>query len=605
MTPKPQIRLLPPEVANKIAAGEVVERPASVVKELIENAQDAGAGSIEVQVVAGGTRLIGVTDDGCGMDRDNALMALERHATSKIRDVGDIEHIATLGFRGEALAAIGSVCRFRMQTGVRDTPGGTEILMVGGKLQDVRDCGCPPGTSFEVRDLFFNVPARRKFLRSAITELAHIRQVFLVHALAHPETALRLVVDSREVWRLPGGSTLEDRIRDLFGASYLSELKPIQWTGCGLTIAGFVGTPNLARADSSEQFVFVNGRPAGAPLIHRAIRESFQTLMPSTRHPILFLFLTLDPGAVDVNVHPTKKEVRFRHTGEVRDGVMAALREALGGGGTPGGGGGGQPFSALSGPPPIRAEPERQLHIENLPVTGVFRYPRMPVPGETAPVPETGSGAGLSPVPDPAPKAGGGNASTPWSWCRIIGQVGGLYVLLETEDGLVVMDPHAVHERVLFEKFMRRFINGEIATQSLLLPETVDLPPQDAQRVRDNLELLKKMGFGIAEFGGDAFLVDALPSGLAGLSVRTFLADMAGLLDAAGDRGGRENARTEAIALAACKAAVKARDRLTVAEIEQLVIDLATAEMPYTCPHGRPTLIFMSFQEFRRKFGRE
>ncbi len=606
MTQTPQIRLLPPEVANKIAAGEVVERPASVVKELIENSQDAGAGAIEVQVVAGGMRLISITDDGWGMDRDNALMALERHATSKIRDVGDIERIATLGFRGEALAAIGSVSRFRMQTGVRETPGGTEILMAGGKLQDVRDCGCPPGTTLEVRDLFFNVPARRKFLRSPATELSHIRQVFLVHALAHPETALRLVVDNREVWRLPGGSSLEERIRELFGVSYLGDLKPIHWAGGELKIEGYVGTPNLARADSSEQFVFVNGRPAGAPLIHRAIRESVQTLLSTGRYPSLFLFLTLDPGAVDVNVHPTKKEVRFRHAGEVRDGVMAALRGALAGGvraaGDPA-----QPFSALGTPPVIRAEPERQLHIENLPTTGVFRYPRMPAPESAPPNPETGAGSGAGPrAPEGTSLDGGGNgASTPWSWCRIVGQVGGLYVLLETEDGLVVMDPHAAHERVLFEKFMRRFIKGDLASQSLLLPETVDLPPQDAQTVRNNLELLKKMGFGIAEFGGDAFLVDGLPSGLAGLSVRTFLADMAGLLESAGDRGGRENARAEVIAQAACKAAVKARDRLTVGEIEQLVVDLATAEMPYTCPHGRPTLIFMSFQEFRRKFGRE
>ena len=409
MTPKPQIRLLPPEVANKIAAGEVVERPSSVVKELIENSQDAGAGSIEVQVVAGGTRLISITDDGWGMDRDNALMALERHATSKIRDVGDIEHIATLGFRGEALAAIGSVSRFRMQTGVRETPGGTEIVMAGGKLQDVRDCGCPPGTTIEIRDLFFNVPARRKFLRSVATELSHVRQVFLVHALAHPETALRLVVDNREVWRLPGGATLEDRIRELFGVSYVGDLKPIHWAGGELNIEGYVGTPSLARADSSEQFFFVNGRPAGAPLIYRAIRESVQTLLPTGRYPSLFLFLTLDPGAVDVNVHPTKKEVRFRHGGEVRDGVMAALRAALAGGvrsaGDPA-----QPFSMFQTPPVIRAEPERQLHIENLPTSGVFRYPRMPAAGITPPPPETGAvlGAGQSSSVAAAPEGGGG-----------------------------------------------------------------------------------------------------------------------------------------------------------------------------------------------------
>jgi len=603
-----RIRLLPEQVINKIAAGEVVERPASVLKELVENAFDAEANAVDVEVSAGGRKLVAVRDNGVGMSRDDALLSVERHATSKIRDVDDIETVATLGFRGEALAAIASVSRFRMVTCRREDEAGTELSIAGGKLQDVRDIGAPVGTAVEVRDLFFNVPARRKFLRTHQTELSHLRSAFIVQALSHPAVGLSLKVDGAEALRLPPAAAPLDRIRDLFGADYTRGLLPVSHEAAGVRVTGFVGRPDLNRANREEQFVFVNGRAAGAPLLSYAIREGYHTLLPADRHPCLVLFLALDPAAVDVNVHPTKREVRFRDPGAVRDAVIEALRRALG---NPG-----RPDAAARPAADLSELAQRQpagarVRIADLPLLRTFSYPRLPAaepaasaasPFSAAAPPQTGR-----PTPDapPAPAGRAPQPPAPWSWCRVVGQIGNLYVVLETEDGFVLMDPHAAHERVLFERFLADVERGQVASQSLLLPETTTLAPADALRVRQHLETLRQLGFGIAEFGGDTFVTDALPACFAGAAPAALLRELCHELELAGSRGAKGRWREEAIAQAACKAAVKARDHLRLEEIEQLVIDLARTEMPYTCPHGRPTLIFTSFHELNRKFGRE
>ena len=324
-------------MANKIAAGEVVERPASVLKELIENALDAGASRVAAEVTAGGRKLVAVSDNGGGMSRDDALLAVERHATSKIRDVDDIERIATLGFRGEALAAIAAVSRFRLVTRREEDPAGTEILITGGRIRDVRECGAPHGTAVEVRDLFHNVPARRKFLRSAQTELSHLRAAFLVQALSHPAAGMSLKVDGRDAYHLPEGAGVEDRIRDLFGGEYLDGLRPLSHRAPDVTVSGYAGLPAISRADRGEQYVLVNGRVCWAPVLGHAVRESYRAVLPSDRHPIVFLFLEMPPERVDVNVHPTKKEVRFRRPAAVRDAVIAA--QLQGGAGEKGAGG--------------------------------------------------------------------------------------------------------------------------------------------------------------------------------------------------------------------------------------------------------------------------
>lgn len=596
------IRVLPVHVANKIAAGEVVDRPASVLKELVENAMDAGASQIDVEISTGGKKLVAVRDNGSGMNRDDAILSIERHATSKILDVDDIEKIQTLGFRGEALAAIASVSRFRLRTCRAGETTGTELTITGGKLTDVNDAGCPPGTSIEVRDIFFNVPARRKFLRGEQTELSHIRAGFIVLALSHPMIGMNLKVDGRDVHRLAVGADLEDRLRDLFGADFQKALRKVEYRSAETAIRGYVTTPAMSRADRNEQYFFVNGRATGAPLFSYALREGYRTLLPADRHPSVFLLLEMDPGLVDVNVHPTKKEVRFRHPDDVRDAVIGGVREALKSETT---GAGVVHTSSQNGE--MKQEPavrDIQLKIDNLPPTRTFRYPRMPVMGGIPErTPSVQSTAAAFPGEGGKAIEPGGNA--PWSWCRVLGQIGSLYVLLETEEGFVIMDPHAAHERVLFERFMADILKGKIQVQSLLLPETVELMPGDALRVRKNLDLFKKMGFGISEFGGDSFVVDALPSYFSYASAQMLLLEIAHSLEQAGARGGKERWREESIAQAACKAAVKQRDKLSLEEIEKLVVDLAGTEMPYTCPHGRPTLILTSFREINRKFGRE
>ena len=608
-----QIRVLPVQVTNKIAAGEVVERPASVLKELTENAVDAGATQIDVEIVSGGRKLVSVSDNGAGMNRDDALLSLERHATSKIRDVGDIEQIDTLGFRGEALAAIASVSRLRLVTCRVGEDAGTEIVVSGGTIRDVREIGCPPGTVIEVRDLFFNVPARRKFLRTYQTELSHVRLKFIVQALSRPGVAMGLTVDGRETYRLPGQGALTgagkgeepppalaDRLRDLFGAEYMGNLRPVRHFSAGCTVTGHVSIPAANRADRNEQYVFVNGRATSAPLIGYAVRESYRTLLPGGRHPLVFLFIAVDPGQVDVNVHPTKREVRFRRPGDVRDAVMTAIREALS-----------SAASSAEDAPGIVVEPaepraaEAELKIEDLPPPRAFRYPHLPVfaPGAA---PDTRHAPSDTPAPAhdtrPVPRD---TEDSPWRWCRVLGQIGSLYVVLEIDDGYVLMDPHAAHERVLFEQFMQDVLEGSVATQTLLLPESVELAPHDALRLRKNLDLFRSMGFGISDFGADAFVVDAVPAAFAQTPIGAMLNEVAQGLEQAGARSGAERRQEETVAQAACRAAVKARDRLSLEEIEKLVVALASTRMPYTCPHGRPTLIFTSFRELNRKFGRE
>lgn len=605
MSESTNIRLLSDHVINKIAAGEVVERPASALKELMENALDAGATQVDVTLIAGGRTLVQVADNGAGMSRDDALLAIERHATSKIREVDDIERIATLGFRGEALAAISAVSRFTLCTRRAADLGGTEVVLAGGKLQDVRAAGCPPGTTVAVRHLFFNVPARRKFLRADATELAHLRQIFLAYALAHPALGFSLTVDGRALHTLPGQATLEERLRDLFPSVPAPLLRRVDYTAGALAVSGYAGLPETGRSDRGEQYLFVNRRPAGAAPLAAAIREGYHTLLPRDRHPVLFLFLTLDPTAVDVNVHPTKKEVRFREPGAVRAALSEALRTALAQ--PPAAPGAGalrrpplSPAAAAAAGTPVLSEWRGPLAGD--------RAPGPPYPHFTDAASAAPRQAGAVPPDAPPPAAAsehvGPGAAAPWTWFRVLGQVGGLYVVMEVEDGLVLMDPHAAHERVLYERWLAEARRGATASHGLLLAETVELAPRDAARLRQALDALKQLGFGVAAFGGDAFVIDALPACLSHAAPRALVLDVLAELEALGPQAGARALLEERIMQAACRSAVKAMDRLAPAEIESLVAQLGRTEMPYTCPHGRPTLIHISWSEWAKKFGR-
>ena len=622
------IRILPVNVANKIAAGEVVERPASVVKELVENAIDAGATRIDVTVTAGGRKLIEVRDNGCGMNRDDALLSIERQATSKIRDVDDIERIGTLGFRGEAVPSIASVSRFSLKTRREGDEAGTELTLVGGSLMDVRDAGVPVGTTMDVRDLFFNVPARRKFLRAFGTEQAHIRSVYTLHALAHPEIGMSLTADGRELSRLPAGASLEERIRDVFGADFCADLRKVDKCAADVRVYGFAGLPNVTRNDRSEQYVFINRRPATAPVIAYALREAYPPL-EGDRKPIVLLFIEMPPDGVDVNVHPTKREVRFRKPAEVREAIILAIGEAIGfrrasaqAAGTgvspvvPGDAGspdavsvGARPSDA---PLPVSL---RTLVPEAAARPSSVGRPPSAVPDFPYPGAQTGGDLPVAPVtfssPFPAVPVGAGlplfaapEDGSPWRWCRVLGQIAGRYLLLETEGGYVTVDPRAARERVLYERLMERHKTGETLSQALLIPETVQLAPTDAARLRKHLSVVQSMGFGVEDFGDDHFMVEALPDLLSNVSCRELLGNIAHDLENAGTRRGSEKWREEIVAQAACRAAAAIENALSNEEAERLVNELARTRMPYTCPRGRPTMIFTSYRELERKFGR-
>ncbi|MDD3277125.1 MAG: DNA mismatch repair endonuclease MutL, partial [Kiritimatiellales bacterium] len=582
------IQMLPDHVINKIAAGEVIERPASVMKELVENAIDAGATQVDVEVVQGGMQLIAISDNGSGMNRDDALLSIERHATSKIRTAEQVEAIATLGFRGEALSSISAVSRFTLITRPAEELSGTEIHVSGGKMQEVLDAGCPPGTRLEIRNLFFNVPARRKFLRTEATELAQIRQLFAVYALAHPETGLTFNSDGREVYNLPGGSNLADRITALYSPAFLSNLRELDYEVDAVKVTGFAGLPQTGRSDRSDQYVFINGRPASAPVIYHALNEAYHAVLARGRYPSAFLFIECPPALVDVNVHPAKKEVRFRHPHAVRDAVIAAVQKAL----------------ALEAPETERRTPAFQFEAPR-PAPPVEKQHELSI--QTPEVSRRGIPA-EPPVASPAtskPVQIQGDGKSPWKWCRVLGQAGGMYAVLETEEGIVLMDPQAAHERVLFEKFMHDLTAGKPSRQGLLTPEAIDLMPSDAEALRRHLPVLDEMGFGISDFGQDTFIVDSLPVHLQNGSAIVILSGIARALEKSGaaSRATREALR-ETVAQAACRASIKTKDTLSPVAMERLVEDLAKTEMPYTCPHGRPTLIFTSFTELNRKFGR-
>ena len=590
----PTITLLEDQVINKIAAGEVVERPASVVKELFENAIDAQSDRIEVTVERGGARRLTLTDNGHGMTRDQALLSLERHATSKIQSEADIEQITTLGFRGEALAAIASVSRFTLTTRPADQLEGTLIHIEGGKIIRCEETGCPIGTQIEISDLFYNVPARRKFLRAEQTELSHIRQTILVHALAHPTVGITLTADGRALYQLHAAGTLADRISALYQPAFLHQLRPIQFHQDDIQLEGYAGLPQTGRKDRTDQFIFVNGRPASAPIVYHAVNEVYHPLIGRGRFPALFLFITLPPESVDVNVHPTKKEVRFRQPQPLRDTLIQALKKAL---------------QQTIDPPEIDAQEstvpptalppqrERQQQWEPLLVRPDLIGVSKPKDPPSSPP---------TPAKQPATSEPSLNANppteAPWGWCRTVGQLGGHYIVLETRDGFALMEPRAAHERVLYEKCMTAFESGSIDQQQLLAPETIELAPADAERVRQALPLLNELGFSIDAFGSDTFLIDALPVWVQHQPIEPLLYETARALAEGGRSKAAREGLAEIIMQTACAGAVRASDSLTEKAIEKLITDLAQTEMPYTSPHGRPTLIFTSYSELERSF---
>ena len=599
-----RVALLSEVVASQVAAGEVVERPASVVKELVENSLDAKARSVEVAIQRGGIALVRVVDDGFGMDRDDALLCLERHATSKIRTGADLAAIATLGFRGEALPSIASVSRFRLATREPGALAGTEILVNGGKVETVRDCGDAPGTSIEARSLFYNLPARRKFLRAEGTEAAHVENQLHLLALAHPAVRFVLIRDGRTVLQLPPATRLLDRIRDLSGAEAASELIAIEAAGgAGLKISGFIGKAGVSRSTRGGQRVFINGRVVENGIVNQALREGYHTALMKGRYPVVTVFIEMDPAAVDVNVHPAKREVRFREPGAVREALVAAVRRTLEAGRAD------WSRSFHQPPLPAQTEPARLPARVETPVAvasvAADRSPPqtfLPPSVQTTPVADlslfTAPTAATVAAPreqKPAPSSG---------QFKLLGVLGRLYVLMENVDGLVLVDQHAAHERILFEELRRRLEANEAISQKLLLPLTLQLPPKDADWLRRHLELLQKMGIGLEDFGAGSFKLDGLPPFLQVDEPLALVREIIDALQSASAGASRMRLGEDMIAKTVCRHAVKANDRLRERELVKLIDDLMACELPYCCPHGRPTMIQMSYGELERKFGR-
>jgi DNA mismatch repair protein MutL len=612
-----RIRLLPETVASQVAAGEVVERPASVVKELIENSIDAGARKIEVMIRRGGISLVRVIDDGCGMDRDDALLSLERHATSKIRSANDLQAIGTLGFRGEALPSIASVSRFRLTTREPGAIAGMEIIVNGGKIDIVRDSGEAPGTQVEVRSLFYNLPARRKFLRSENTESRNIEHQIHLQAIGHPQISFTLLRDDRLVFQLPATATLRDRIRDLYDVQVLERLIELNGTASPkIQISGFIGQAGLSRQTRAQQLIFVNGRAIESGLMTSAIREGYHTALMKGQYPVTFLFLDLDPAAVDVNVHPAKREVRFRDPNTVREAIVRCVQETLERGRTEWQ----QKFRA----PPAAPSPIPEKATVDLKLRPQITFPEVSdrelphlgraVAGSVDPglvrFPEIG-GQTLRPPGRPIDSASDAlapqrraTAAAPQQF-QIIGVLSRLYILMENANGLVLVDQHAAHERILFEELRRKMEEQGVPTQKLLLPQTFDLPPRDADWIERNLSTLEKMGIGIESFGPNTFKIDSLPAFLNVLDPAQFMSKMIDDLRSVSNSSSAMRMGEEMIAKTVCRHAVKANDPLGYLEVENLIRDLLDCDLPYCCPHGRPTMIQISLVELEKKFGRK
>ena len=613
-----RIQLLSEAVASQVAAGEVVERPASVVKELVENSLDAGARRIEVLMRRGGISLIRVVDDGCGMDRDDALLCLERHATSKIRTGADLAAIRTLGFRGEALPSIASVARFRLSTREHDAVAGTEILVTGGKIDYVRDGGDAPGTQIEVRSLFFNLPARRKFLRTENTEASHVEHTLQLQALGHPEVGFTLLTDERTVFQLPPAGSLRDRIRDLSGRALADELLEVPEIAFrGMTIRGFIGKPGVSRSSRAQQIVFVNGRPVENASLNHGLREGYHTALMKGQYPVTFLFLEMDPAAVDVNVHPAKREVRFREPFAVREALVEAVQRTLEGDRAQWSGAFAAPGICLEPPAPQEPAPEplslpgmASFHAPEAPLLPVGLTQHFEKPYASVTLPEDREQPLRQPLAvfapqEPAPVGAVPPEPAPRQRFRVLGVLGKLYVVMENAGGLVLVDQHAAHERILFEELRRRMEDLGVPSQRLLMPLTLQLGPRDSDWVEQNLETLQKMGIGVEGFGSGTWKLDSIPQFVRSEEPQQLLREIIDELREVSSQSSKLRLGEDVIAKTVCRHAVKANDNLREPELIRLIEDLLACDLPYCCPHGRPTMIQISYAELEKKFGRK
>lgn len=598
----PRIRVLSPEVFTRIAAGEVVERPASVVKELLENAIDAGAGRIEVAVDKGGLERILVVDDGCGIVAEDLPLAFAPHATSKLCEPDDLFRVQTLGFRGEALASIGNVARVRLQSRPDGSEVGAEITCEGGRLGTVRPWNGSPGTRVEVRHLFFNTPVRRRFLRSVATEIGHIAEAVIRLALACPDLHLRLTHNERLVYEVPRSAGLVDRLGLFFGNEVRSALLEVKAEAGPARLTGYVADPSQDRGHPRMQYLFVNRRWVRDRALSHALLEAYHGLLMVGRYPIAFLFLELPPDLVDVNVHPTKSEVRFRDSQAVYHLVCGAVRDRL---------------QQADLTPTLRTAP-RSAPLLTRPAARPSASSPAPWPSpsprfdtreaDSLPEPEPNPTAVDSPLSSAPPEISGEKASRLLSESvvrspRVI-QMHNAYLVVETEEGMLVIDQHALHERILYEAWKERVRRGDLEVQQLLVPEPVDLTPELAGCALEHQGTLEQLGLRIEEFGGSTVLLRSYPAMVRRTSPEALLRSAVEHLATHGVPPSPELLLDDLLKVLACKAAVKAGDSLAPEEVEALAAQRHLADDTHHCPHGRPTALLLSKQELDRQFKR-
>jgi DNA mismatch repair protein MutL len=597
-----KIAVLSREVANQIAAGEVVERPASILKELLENAVDAGATDLLIELEQGGCRSIRVVDNGAGMDSDDLTLAFQRHATSKIRNIDDIFHIVTYGFRGEALPSIASIARVEMTSRKKGQIGGHRIAVDGGKAEPVIEIGCPEGTSVRVTNIFDHVPARKKFLKAVATEQAACMDIIVRVALSHPEIRIKVVSNGRTVLQVPVTTGISDRLALILGEDTAAHMTAVSGERNGIRITGFITRPEFSRANTKGYHFFVNGRFIRDNLISHAVMTAYRRVIPEKRYPVLVFFIEVVPEAVDVNVHPAKTEIRFQTPRDIYDCVVESVVGSLVV--SPG---------ALS-PVTLEARKEVENDYHQRVEEALKRYTL--VTGGKRPV------FGQTPVRTTAPRmpelwpekcepgefAKKTEASVApslrFSDLAYLGQVGATYLVFSTGNSMVVMDQHAAHERVLFEKIRSAAVKTGLLRQSLLVPEVLNLSPADYGRLINLTAILSEIGIDIEPFGGNAVVIKSFPSLLANLPIGTFVIDLLGELQDDGGGGVTLAFREKLFAVMACKGAVKANHTLTEEEVQGLCSAMDRIPFNATCPHGRPVYLVYSPADLQKLFKR-
>jgi len=600
-----QIRILPEQLCNRIAAGEVIERPASVVKELVENSLDAGASEITVEVEKGGRRLIRVVDDGCGMGREDVFLCLERHATSKIAGDADLFSLRTLGFRGEALPSIASVSRMTLRSRSADSEAGMELVVEGGEIRRAEACGMAVGTSIEVRDLFFRMPARRKFLRRDETELSHIGDVVTRIALAHPEVQFSLLHHGRKLVDVRRNEGLRSRVAGLLGRSLAGELLAVDRSGGEGRVFGLVGPPSTSRATTGAIHTFINGRTIRDRVVQHAVMEAYRTLLPKGRYPVVVLFIEVDPAEVDVNVHPTKHEVRFRRQAQVHDFITGAIRQVLGG------------SSWLRQEPATEASPaDRPPALQRVPSAGdaaergregvreslgryLQRQEESGGMGSTRP-----SARPLIRLPERAPEDDREEGAGFFSNLRYIGQYHDSYLLCQDGSDLVLIDQHAAHERIGYERLRQGWRRGTIERQQLLFPPVLEFGHAEADLVESHLAHFSGLGFELEHFGGNSYVLKAIPQILARDDAETLVRDVVDELGRLGSSSLIDDAVDRVLIRMACHGMIRANQALTPEQVRALLRQLDGIDFSAQCPHGRPVMHRLSLAEVEKFFHR-